>query len=95
MNGTSVIARHTKLKKGQRRHSPKQSPELKGIFLRRFVVTARGGFVGDLPCEEAIASAQPIKILLSFIVIAAASRNDGAFDCGSRFALVPPRTISD
>ena len=48
------------------------------MFLEGFVVKARGGFVGDCGCEITIASAQPVRILLPFLVIPATSRNDVA-----------------
>jgi hypothetical protein len=57
------------------------------------VVKARSGFVGNSGCEVEIASAQPNGIVLSFIVIAAEPRNDGAFDGWFWFDLLPSRTV--
>ena len=50
---------------------------------------AQGGFVGDLPCELAIAAALPIEFVLSFDLVVAKPRNDLAFDCGFVVAVVP------
>ena len=50
---------------------------------------AQGGFVGDSGCGVEIASAQPIKVVLFFLTIAATPRNDVAFDGSFRVGVVP------